>query len=169
MGPNQTTGIVNNGVSGTWAVGDDQKAETTPTVPPLTPQSSTMVRDVIPVMKSLEERLPFTAILLSILGYISIATFGQMNSTAKYIGYIIFLTISFLVYKFLTREIVEKKSKDDFYKVGFYLLISINLLVFGMVFVLTHYLEIKQIVKNIDASFAVDQEMKAELPTLSKL
>jgi type IV secretory pathway VirB2 component (pilin) len=56
----------------------------------------------------LEGHFAFSAALLSIIGYVVIAAFGQMQALGQYFGYIIFLAIVLFVY---TPEKTEKRWK----------------------------------------------------------
>jgi len=86
-------------------------------------------RYVPTLIKSLEDHFPFTALIVSIGGYIVISSFGGMSSIGEYLGYISFLFISFIFYKYLQSE--ERNNKwNIFFGIGclmfFVLLISIN-------------------------------------------
>lgn len=74
-----------------------------------TPQSNDIhgIQYISPLLKSLEENLSFTAILISIIGYIIISSFGHMDSVAKYFGYIVFLFGTFILYKLIGRNRVQ--------------------------------------------------------------
>ena len=78
---------------------------------------STIVPDVMretPVMlKRLENNLPFTSLLLSIIGYIVIAATGNLNSPGQYFGFIIFLSIIFIAYKCQTNGFKVKYEKRE--------------------------------------------------------
>lgn len=65
------------------------------------------IQHIPPLLKSLEENLSFTAILISIIGYIIISSFGHMDSVAKYLGYIGFLFGTFILYKLIGRNRVQ--------------------------------------------------------------
>lgn len=59
-------------------------------------------------LKELETNFAFTAALISIIGYIVIAAFGQMNSEKKYFGYLFFLLIIFIFYRLLKKIFIIK-------------------------------------------------------------
>jgi hypothetical protein len=58
-------------------------------------------------LKDLESNLPFTVMLVSIIGYIVIASFGQMDSVRKYFGYLLFLFLMFCGYKALKIDFLK--------------------------------------------------------------
>jgi len=68
-------------------------------------------RNIPKIFKELESNLPFTVMIVSIIGYILIASFGQMDSINKYFGYLLFLVLMFFGYKIL------KYNKFSFWKV----------------------------------------------------
>lgn len=81
-------------------------------------------------LKDLESNLPFTVMIVSIIGYIIIASFGQMDSVKKYFGYLLFLFLMFCGYKALKIDffkiITEKVNKI----IWFILLILIFFIIF---------------------------------------
>lgn len=82
----------------------------------------------IPILiKFLEEHLSFTALLVSVIGYILISTFGKMDSIEKYFGYIIFLIFAFFFYKFLNSSF-KITFWNKFFMYGFFIFIIIFLL-----------------------------------------
>lgn len=111
------------------------------------------LKDVPQVLQTLEERFPFTAIIISVVGYITIAAFGQMNSLGKYGGYIFFLIITFGFYKNLYKN-KEKNAEDknSYYKVGFWVL-SIFSLTCIVLLLIPFIPEIKLAYKTLDNSF----------------
>jgi hypothetical protein len=62
------------------------------------------------LIKALEEHLSFTILLVNVVGYVVIASFGGMNSLGQYLGYILFLSLSFVFYKILYSNIKLKNS-----------------------------------------------------------
>jgi len=50
------------------------------------------------ILEKLKENSSFAIFLISVVGYISIATFGEMDSNGKYFGYIFFLLFSISFY-----------------------------------------------------------------------
>lgn len=62
------------------------------------------------LLKKLQENLPFTMMIISVIGYVVIAAFGQMDTFKKYIGYCIFLTLILSTY-FLFENNLFKKIK----------------------------------------------------------
>ncbi len=66
------------------------------------------VRHLPGLFQYLEGHFAFSAALLSIIGYVVIAAFGQMQALGQYFGYIIFLAVVLFVY---TPEKREKKWK----------------------------------------------------------
>lgn len=66
----------------------------------------------------LEEHFLFSALLLSIIGYVVIAAFGSIKTLGQYLGYIIFLCITMSIYN------IDKKNQRLIY----FLLISIFIL-----------------------------------------
>jgi Na+/proline symporter len=153
MGPNQTTGVINTGED-LIPVGANDKAKNTASVPSSTPSIpySTMVGDAIPLLRSLEERFPFTASLISVIGYITIATFGQMNSLANYGGYIIFLLLILGVYKAFTKQSVEEEKKKSFYKNAFFILLMVTLICLGFL-VRPYFPYLKLFYQKVNNSF----------------
>jgi len=85
------------------------------------------IQYISPLLKSLEENLSFTAILISIIGYIVISSFGHMDSIAKYLGYIGFLFGTFILYKLIGRN--RLKIEFDFKNVNKVLFIVTTILV----------------------------------------
>jgi hypothetical protein len=55
-------------------------------------------RFIPPLINYLQDNFLFTAILLSIVGYIVIASFGGMETLGQYFRYILFLCLAFVVY-----------------------------------------------------------------------
>lgn len=67
------------------------------------------------VINTLEDRFPFTALVLSIVGYVIIAALGEMNSVGKYLGYLFFLFMVLAVYEVLKlfMKLTEKDTVKD--------------------------------------------------------
>jgi hypothetical protein len=85
------------------------------------------LRYIPTLIKSLEDHFSFTALLVSVVGYILISTFGKMDSVEKYFGYIIFLIFSFFLYKFLNSN-MKITFWNKFFMYGFFILIILILL-----------------------------------------
>ncbi|HSW36821.1 MAG TPA: hypothetical protein VLG37_00425 [Candidatus Saccharimonadales bacterium] len=66
------------------------------------------------VNQTVREDLATSALVISILGYIVIAAFGQIDSI-RYFGYIFFLVFSFALYKFAAKTISITVSKPNKY------------------------------------------------------
>ncbi len=90
------------------------------------------LRYISPLIKSLEENLSFTAILISIIGYIVISSFGHMDSVAKYLGYVGFLFGTFILYKLIGKNRIQ--IEIDFKNVNKVLfIVTITLVIFLLV------------------------------------
>lgn len=57
------------------------------------------IRYIPSIIDFLEKRFAFSAALISVIGYVIIAAFGEIQSMGQYLGYAIFLGIVLLVYK----------------------------------------------------------------------
>jgi len=84
------------------------------------------------IFEKLEEKLPFTIVLLSLIGYVVISAFGQMDNLKKYGGYLLFLILLFIFYKSQVKQ-SEQESKQNykfnwFFIVGFVVLLAVLLL-----------------------------------------
>lgn len=120
------------------------------------------LRDVPQVLQTLEERFPFTAIIISVVGYITIAAFGQMNSLGKYGGYILFLIFTFGIYKNLYwKKVSDTEEKKSFYKIGFWI-VSVITLICLIILLFPFAAEIKSGYKKVDAIF---QEASSSTPS----
>ena len=73
---------------------------------------TSVVKDGAKLFAVLELNFAFTASLISVVGYIIIASFGEMNSVKKYFGYLFFLIFVFLVYKLSKEKIISVSYKD---------------------------------------------------------
>ncbi|HUS60289.1 MAG TPA: hypothetical protein VMX76_02825 [Nevskiaceae bacterium] len=51
--------------------------------------------------KGMVENLQFTVLLVAVIGYIVVASFGEMKTIDQFLRYIVFLTIAFFLYKFV--------------------------------------------------------------------
>ncbi len=56
-------------------------------------------------LKAIEENFAVSFSLIAVVGYIVIAAFGKMDTLKKYIGYLLFLTLSVCVYKLATTKV----------------------------------------------------------------
>ncbi|MFA5062202.1 MAG: hypothetical protein WC526_03580 [Patescibacteria group bacterium] len=84
------------------------------------------------IFEKLEEKLPFTIVLLSLIGYVVISAFGQMNNLKKYGGYLLFLMLLFIFYKSQVKK-NDRENKQNyrfnwFFIIGFIILFGILLL-----------------------------------------
>lgn len=84
------------------------------------------------IFEKLEEKLPFTIVLLSLIGYVVISAFGQMDNLKKYGGYLVFLILLFIFYKSQAKK-TEQENKLNykynwFFIAGFVVLLGILLL-----------------------------------------
>ncbi len=127
MDTNQTTGVDTNPDS--FISIDSSNKEKTQSVDFSGGGDSHGLRYVPTLIKSLEEHLSFTALLVSVIGYILISAFGKMDSIEKYFGYIAFLFFSFFFYKFLKTNI-KITFWNKFFMCGFFILLIIFLLKF---------------------------------------
>lgn len=127
MDTNQTTGVDTNPDS--FISIDSNSKEKTQSVSDYGGGDNHGLRYVPTLIKSLEEHLSFTALLVSVIGYILISTFGKMDSIEKYFGYIAFLFSSFFFYKFLNSNI-KITFWNKFFMYGFFTLLIIFLLKF---------------------------------------
>ncbi len=89
------------------------------------------------LLAHLEEKLPFTTMLVSLVGYIIISAFGQMSSLKRYLGYLGFLVLVYAFYKaqLPTTKIAFSaitKKINSFFIVGFFTLLAV--LVIAVVF-----------------------------------
>ncbi len=57
------------------------------------------IRYVPTIIDFLEKRFTFSAALISIIGYVIIAAFGEIRSLGQYVGYAFFLGAVFLIYR----------------------------------------------------------------------
>lgn len=100
----------------------------------------------------MESHAPFTAAVLSILGYIVIAAFGSMETLGQYLGYIIFLAIIGYIYNF--------NKKEGKY---FYLLIALLLLMFSIL-VFQNWDIVSSYYKKINKPFQIDNRVDNIVP-----
>lgn len=87
------------------------------------------MRFVPVVIQSLEEHFSFSVLLVSVIGYIVIASFGQMNNLWQFFGYLFFLITLLFFYKYKSLEtgnVIKKINR--FLLIGFSLLLSIIIL-----------------------------------------
>jgi len=93
---------------------------------------SDMMKVAPAFLVKLEENLAFTATLLSIVGYVVIAAFGQMDSLKKYFQYLLFLLFTFCIYKALKTEYFPKwYKKIKINKILLFFLIVFFLIIVG--------------------------------------
>lgn len=85
-----------------------------------------------PLIESLQDNLAFSAVLLNIIGYIIISSFGHMDNVGAYVRYIIFLLLNFALYKFLGKNKIEIEFKN----INMFLIIGILVL---LIFVLIEH------------------------------
>lgn len=57
------------------------------------------------IAEKLEERFPFSATIIALVGYITIASFGEMETDGQYLGYLFFLIVIYLFYYFIGKTI----------------------------------------------------------------
>lgn len=100
----------------------------------------------------MESHAPFTAAVLSILGYIVIAAFGSMETLGQYLGYIIFLAIIGYIYNF------NKKGGKYLY-----LLIALLLLMFGIL-VFQNWDTVSSYYKKVNKPFQIDTKVENIVP-----
>lgn len=55
----------------------------------------------------LEERFAFSATIIALIGYIVIASFGEMKTFGQYFGYIFFLILIYLFYFFVNKQFTK--------------------------------------------------------------
>lgn len=105
------------------------------------------IQYISPLIKSLEENLSFTAILISIIGYIVISSFGHMDSIAKYFGYIGFLFGVFILYKLMGKNRIQ--IDIDFKNIN-RILLAVTVILIGF-FWIEH--KVTMIIQNYILSF----------------
>jgi len=80
----------------------------------------------------LEKKLPFTIILLSLIGYVVINAFGQMGDFHRYGRYLLFLALLCFFYKHQTKKRQNENTQygafEWFFIVGFVALFGILML-----------------------------------------
>lgn len=83
------------------------------------------IQYIKPLIESLQDNLAFSAVLLNIIGYIIISSFGQMDNIGAYARYVIFLLLNFILYKFLGKNKIEIgfKNINLFLSIGFLILL----------------------------------------------
>lgn len=87
---------------------------------------------VRPLFESLQDNLAFSAILINIIGYIIISSFGHMDGIGNYVRYVIFLLLNFILYKFLGRD----KLRVDFKNINLFLILGLLIL---LIFILIEH------------------------------
>lgn len=87
------------------------------------------LRHVPRVVEMLEDRFAFTAVLFSIIGYIAVASFGHLENFGSYLRYLIFLTMMFILYKFLHLQRIELKQAEKINKLTLIVLIILALFI----------------------------------------
>ncbi|GMX57864.1 MAG: hypothetical protein YFSK_1940 [Candidatus Yanofskyibacterium parasiticum] len=93
------------------------------------------LRYIPTLIKSLEDHFSFSVLLLSVIGYIVIAAFGQMNSLWKFFGYLFFLVTLLFFYKYKSLEIRDVIKKiNKFFLVSFFLLLLIIIFLLSIYF-----------------------------------
>lgn len=85
-------------------------------------------RHIPKLFETLENRFPFTAIVVGIIGYIVIASFGHMENFGSYLRYVIFLGSMFVLYKFLHLGKIELRQVEKINKLT--LSVSVLLIIF---------------------------------------
>jgi amino acid permease len=88
------------------------------------------------VLRSMEDQFPFTAVLLSIIGYVVISSFGQMNNGLKYLGYLFFLSISYFFYRNSIKVEATTEKTFNYRKIN--LVLAVICLVFLVVIIYDH-------------------------------
>lgn len=80
-----------------------------------------------PILDYLEKNIAFSSILISIIGYIAIASFGGMQSVGQYLGYLFFLFIMFVFYCSLSsnKRFIKIVGKNFFLLVSMFLFLII--------------------------------------------
>jgi hypothetical protein len=74
-----------------------------------------LLRNSVSLLAYLESNFAFTVVLISVIGYIIIASFGEIDNLKKYLGYVIFLMMAFTVYKLL-KFFSENNNEINFFK-----------------------------------------------------
>jgi amino acid transporter len=123
---NSDTTIIDTENSGfvpaTGGVADKGTQSTSSSPPEVTKYDA--IKYIPGVLGYLESKFSFTAILLSLIGYIVIAAFGQMNSVGKYFAYILFLLVLFSFYKYSEREEDFNSEAKRKVSISYFLLIG---------------------------------------------
>lgn len=101
------------------------------------------VRYLPTLFQYLEEHFSFASSFLSIVGYVIIASFGQMQSVGQYVGYIIFLGLILFAY-----------SSDKKDKVWKYLFIAIFIILISFIS-FTYWTKIKELYHLINTMFSL--------------
>lgn len=86
------------------------------------------VKHVPKLFETLEDRFPFTAVLVGIIGYIVIASFGHLEDFGSYLRYSVFLVVAFVLYKILYLQKIELRQIEKINKatlIGFIILVFI--------------------------------------------
>ena len=89
------------------------------------------IQHVPKVFATLEDRFPFTAALVGIIGYIVVASFGHLEDFGSYLRYAMFLIIVFVLYKFLYLQKIELRQAEKINKIT---LVSSIILIFIVIF-----------------------------------
>ncbi len=97
------------------------------------------IQYIKPLIESLQDNLAFSAVLLNIIGYIIISSFGHMDNIGAYVRYVIFLLLNFILYKFLGKNKIEIgfKNINLFLIIGI-LVLSVFVLVEHDIFILVY-------------------------------
>lgn len=87
------------------------------------------LRHVPRVVEMLEDRFAFTAVLVSIIGYIVVASFGHLENFSSYLRYLIFLVMIFVLYKFLHLQKIELRQAEKINKLALAVLIILAVII----------------------------------------
>lgn len=112
------------------------------------------------LLKHLQGSFSFSAVLLSLVGYIVIAAFGQMNSIGKYIAYIGFILMLIIFYK--SSETINAGKKNF----GKYALI-IGLIAAVLFILISNFSFFQKVYSTINTYFVVESKMKIS-PSLTQ-
>lgn len=101
-------------------------------------------RNLPGLLDYLRDNFHFSGLVFGLCGYILIATFGSMQSLGQYLGYILFLVVSIVVYLLVTKKITLKYKSQG-------ILITIVIFLSAIIFY-QNFHKIMSLYKYIDAS-----------------
>lgn len=84
------------------------------------------------LLRHLEDNATFSLTAFSLVGYVIIAAFGEMDSIGKYIGYLLIILFTISIYKFLQTDFDSKKSKIFFVPGGLVVIFLLLTILFAI-------------------------------------